>query len=154
MTKAQAEIATQEFSLSINRTLKAPLEKVYRAWTDPATLSKWFGPFDVKVTKADIDLVPGGKYRIAMKDPEGKVYIHHGVYKVIERNKTLAFTWNASDGDDTDDETYVTIKFQAVNDGTTIQLTHEHFASGNARDLHNQGWDSCFDNLESRLFSA
>ena len=54
-------------SLKIRRQFKAPREKVFRAWTDPKEISKWFAPSDSYETKVTaLELKVGGKYRIEM----------------------------------------------------------------------------------------
>ena len=53
---------TEEFSLQIERFIKAPRERVYAAWIDPAQLKQWFGPEDVETHELVADVRVGGKY--------------------------------------------------------------------------------------------
>lgn len=54
-------------SLKIVRTFDASPEDVYRAWTDPQVIEKWFAPSDLGTPIAEVDLRIGGAYRIGMK---------------------------------------------------------------------------------------
>ena len=58
--------------LEISRRYEAPPERVWQAWTDPQALSQWFGPGESKsVTRAELDVRPGGDYTIAFRTPDG-----------------------------------------------------------------------------------
>ncbi len=81
-------------SLKLVRTFDASPEEVYRAWTDPSVIKRWFGPTpEFSTTIAEVDLKVGGKYRIGMKSPDGELYVATGVYQEIVPNEKLAFTW-------------------------------------------------------------
>ena len=47
-------------SLSLVRVFSAPREKVFRAWTDPAELKKWWGPEEYTTPIVEVDLRAGG----------------------------------------------------------------------------------------------
>ncbi len=58
-------------TLRINRTFRAPREKVFSAWTDPEKLKRWWGAHEGFTTPiAEIDLRVGGSYRLGMKPPD------------------------------------------------------------------------------------
>ena len=59
-------------SLTLTRRLAAAPERVWRAWTDPQTMMRWFAPrddFDIPTVEADVRV--GGRYRIVMKSADG-----------------------------------------------------------------------------------
>lgn len=58
-------------TLTITRILEAPREAVWRAWTDPAQLAQWWGPFGPDCTSAEVDLRAGGAFRVRMRGPDG-----------------------------------------------------------------------------------
>ena len=77
---AQEQVRRAE--LRITRRYPASPEKVWRAWTEPQALSAWFGPGDTNsVVIAELDVRPGGKYRIRFRTPDGEEHEVGGVYE-------------------------------------------------------------------------
>ena len=63
--------ASDKVSLEIKRLIKAPRDRVYAAWTDPAQLKEWWGPESVRTRNLVADARVGGKYRWDLTNPEG-----------------------------------------------------------------------------------
>ena len=74
MAEANVTDRETEFAeaLRLSRRLKAPREAVFRAFTDPVALAKWFGPEGVQVTDVEVDLRAGGAYSMVFGDTYGK----------------------------------------------------------------------------------
>ena len=143
---------TKDISLSLVRTIKAPPEKVFAAWTDPKTLKKWMSPTkEMEVAVAETDLKVGGRYRFVMREADGREHRVVGVYREIVNPKKIAFTWGWEGS--LDAETLVTVELRKKGAGTELTLTHSKFADDKARDMHNQGWMGCIGRLEV-LFAA
>lgn len=145
-------------TLQIKRTFAAPREKVFRAWTDPKALMRWFAPSDDYSTPlVEVDLRVGGKYRIQMKAPDGQAHTVHGIYREVTPPSKLVFTlsWEeaACGGPEMtpEQETLVTVEFHDRGGATDIILTHEYFPTVKARDSHNEGWTGCLDRLAKVL---
>ena len=135
-------------SLTLNRVIRASREAVFRAWTDPAEMKKWFCPEGGTVDEAESDLAVGGQFKVAMRLPHG-VSVATGVYREIEPPSRLAFTWRWEGGEGVKEgETLVTLELHERGDATELVLTHEGFATGEARDGHEQGWSSALNHLE------
>ena len=79
--------------LVVTRIFAAPRERVFKAWTDPNQLSRWFGPSDEYTAKAEIDLRVGGAYRLEMHHSGGNVHTVVGTYREIIPPEKLSFTW-------------------------------------------------------------
>ena len=142
----------KDISLSLVRTIKATPEKVFAAWTEPKTLKKWMSPTEqMEVAVAETDLRVGGRYRIVMREPDGKEHKVAGVYKEIENPKRIAFTWGWEGSPEA--ETLVTVELRKKGAGTELTLTHAKFADDKTRDMHDQGWVGCIGRLEN-LFAA
>ena len=62
---------TNETDLVLERTLDAPLDLVWKAYTDPEHLKQWFAPKPYQISEIDLDLRPGGVFRIRMTGPDG-----------------------------------------------------------------------------------
>lgn len=74
------------------RTFNAPRELVFKAWTDPKHMAKWWGPKDFTNPVCKLDLRPGGAILIEMTGPDGVMYPMTGVFHEIDRPKKLVFT--------------------------------------------------------------
>lgn len=80
------------FDLVLERTIDAPPEKVFRAYTDPAILSQWFSPHPWTITDAVIEPRPGGRFNFVMHGPEGERFPNSGVYLDVIPNRRLVTT--------------------------------------------------------------
>jgi len=141
---------TAPVSLRLSRSFAAPPEKVFRAWTEPATLKRWSAPGDMTAPLAEVDLRVGGRYRIHMQAPDGTMHIVMGVYREVEPPRKLVYTWQwenkAGAG-----ETLVTVEFLNRGGRTELVLTHERFPTAAERDSHEQGWTGCLEKLAGVL---
>ena len=78
--------------LVITRLIDAPRENVYRAWTDPDLIVRWFTPPPWRTTRAELDVRPGGSSFILMQGPDGTEMPNHGIYLEVVENERLVFT--------------------------------------------------------------
>ena len=69
-----------------------PPELVWKAWTTPEHLKKWFTPVPWTTVDCEIDLRPGGTFRTVMRSPEGQDSPHVGCYLEIVPNRKLSWT--------------------------------------------------------------
>lgn len=139
-------------SLRVSRVIKADAETVFRAWTEAEQLKQWSCPEGLTVADAQVDLSVGGRYRIRMENPEGKVHTAIGVYRQIEPPRRLVYTWDWEEEESRVGETLVTVEFNDLGDSTEVVLRHELFPSAEAKAAHEQGWTSCLNRLE-KLFT-
>ncbi len=141
---------TEKPKLTLTRQIKAPVEKVFAAWTNGTALKRWFGPSDdMTIVVADVDLRVGGRYRIVMQEKSGEQHRIGGIYREIVPNARLVFTWAWESTPER--ESLVTVELKAVDGGTRLTLTHEQFADEPARDRHAQGWAGTLDRLDRHL---
>lgn len=144
---------TTETTLILKRTFAASREIVFKAWTDPNALRKWFHIDETWSTPIqEIDLRVGGKYRLAMQPPDRDTpYIVQGTYREVEPPEKLVYTWSW-EGEDPYD-TLVTVLFHDLGDSTEVELKHEQFPNIEERDKHNEGWAGCLEQLAKLLQS-
>lgn len=136
--------------LLIVRTFDAPAHVVFALWSEPQHMRRWMGPRGFDCPEAEIDLHVGGAYRGIIRSAERGENRFGGVYREIERDKRLVFTfaWD-NDGPSAGVETLVTIIFEE-RDGKTIQTFHQTpFLNVERRDSHVGGWNGSFDKLEA-----
>lgn len=149
MVALAADLMTAKPSLTIKRRLKAPVERVYAAWIDPALMAHWFGPNNTKVGSAETDVRVGGRFRVVMHADDGETHDVSGVYRVVEPNRKLVFSWAWITMPER--KSLVTVTFKADGEDTLLTLLHEQFADEAARDGHRAGWGEALDRLEAAL---
>jgi uncharacterized protein YndB with AHSA1/START domain len=144
-----AEGPTEEdLALQLRRKYPVGPDKVWRAWTDPQALSAWFGPGEPNsVTLADMDVRPGGRYRIRMHTPDGEEHEVSGTYQRVEPERLLSFTWAWRSTPER--VSLVTVSLRAVDTGTEMDFRHERFFDRKAREDHGRGWARTLEKLDA-----
>jgi len=138
-------------SLTLNRSYPVPPERVWRAWTDPQALKRWFGPGGADpVSLAQLDLRVGGRFRIVFGGPDGKAHDVQGVYKEVVPHRKLVFTWTWPNSTP-ERESVITIELRAAGRGTELVFRQEQFSDSTVRDNHRHGWTESFVKLERFL---
>ncbi|HSC48346.1 MAG TPA: SRPBCC domain-containing protein [Gammaproteobacteria bacterium] len=89
-----------EREIELVRVYDAPRELVFRAWTDPAQLARWWGPEHFTNPVCEVDARVGGELRIVMRAPDGNDYPMRGVFQEVVRPERLVFTNIAVDAED------------------------------------------------------
>jgi uncharacterized protein YndB with AHSA1/START domain len=83
--------------LITTRIFDAPREVVFRAWTDPERLKRWWGPKNFTNPVCEVDVRPGGAIRIHMRAPDGVIYPMTGTFHEVVEPERLVFTSSALD---------------------------------------------------------
>ena len=136
--------------LRITRTFDAPASVLFALWSEPRHMKRWMGPANFTCPEVEIDFRVGGTYRAMIKSAERGENWFGGVYREIEQDRRLVFTfaWD-NDGPSTGVETLVTITFEE-RDGKTVQTFHQKpFLSVERRDSHVGGWNGAFDKQQA-----
>jgi uncharacterized protein YndB with AHSA1/START domain len=143
---------TRQGRLEIRRTIAAPRERIFHAWTTVEGLKRWFAPGDAIVAAAVADVHPGGNWSITMRGPGGEEYHVAGVYVEVDPPARLSFTWRWSHEAE-DAVSRVTITLRSVAGGTELVLTHEGLSPESAVG-HEQGWVSSLGKLAAECEST
>jgi uncharacterized protein YndB with AHSA1/START domain len=117
----------------ITREFDAPKHLVYKAWTTPELVKRWWSAKRGEVTVADIDLRVGGKWRYVMIANEGFEVGFHGEYREIVPNERLVST-EVYEGMP-DAEALNTLTLTESDGRTTLTILVEH-TSKEDRDGH------------------
>ena len=143
--------------LLIERLLDAPRKLVFRAWTVPEHLVRWWGPKGFSLPYCKLELKPGGAFRCTMLSPEGSEHRLSCVYREIVEPEKLSFTWCWIDeAGEAGPETLVTVLLEeagAQGAQTKLTLHQAVFESESARDAHNGGWTECMERLAAYVAS-
>lgn len=165
-----------EDGVKIERIFDAPVEKVWRAWTDPEMIKKWWGPEGFSSPYAKIDFRVGGIYTFGMHGPKGSEWdrdmYSSGVYKEIidpltnsgqgkivstdyfsDRDGNMIKPSDEGQDKDFPTEMTVTITFEKVeNEKTKITIFYpkpeneEHFQAMLKSGMK-EGWSTSLDKL-------
>jgi uncharacterized protein YndB with AHSA1/START domain len=141
---------TDDTRLVIRRLCDAAPAEVFRAWTEPEALARWFVPAPgMRHSDISIDLRPGGAWSIAMATPGGEDHGVSGEYLEVSPPARLRFTWAWQSTPDR--VSLVTVELRPKGAGTELTLTHERFFDRAARDRHGEGWAACLGQLDAAL---
>ena len=153
----------QNQKLLIVREFDAPLALVWKAWTEPESCMKWWGPKNFTSPFCKIDFKVGGKYLNCMRSPEGKDFWSTGTYLEIVPMERIVCTDSFADekGNVVPSSHYgmegfplelqITVEFEEHEGKTKMTLTHEGIPSGKMTELTNAGWNESFDKLAAIL---
>jgi uncharacterized protein YndB with AHSA1/START domain len=145
-----ANTITDKPSLTLTRRYRVAPEKVWRAWTDPEAVKKWWGPGNEPVSLAELDVRVGGRFRVVFGGSDGKAHDSQGVYQEVIPNRKLVFTWTWANSTP-ERESLVTVTLRPAAGGTELVFRHEQFFDEAVRDAHEQGWSGAFAKLERFL---
>ena len=142
----------EERTLILSRVFDAPRPLVFKVWTQPEHLARWWGPRGFTLISYKTDVRPNGTYRFGVRSPENTEHWAHGTYREVIPPERLVFThaWEHPDGSPKH-ETMVTLTFVEQGEKTKLTLRQTLFESVTARDLHRGGWSSTFDLLAEYL---
>jgi uncharacterized protein YndB with AHSA1/START domain len=149
---------TEQFVMSqhtivIEREFDAPRELVWKVWTDPDEVTKWWGPehFTTPREKIEFDLRPGGVCRLTMIGPDGQEYPSDGHFGIVEPPERLSF------GETTTEHPMIesgetTVEFIDLgNDRTKVLITSRLVCAEELVDMAKAGWASQLDKLAALL---
>jgi uncharacterized protein YndB with AHSA1/START domain len=141
--------------LTLERRMDAPRAALWRCWTEPELLARWFTPAPWTTHDVEIDLRPGGAFAMTMRGPDGEGHPNAGVYLEVVPGARLVFTdayvraWEPSA------KPFFTgvISFADEAGGTRYVAKARHWTAED-KDAHaamgfHEGWGKAADQLEA-----
>ncbi|NJM40137.1 MAG: SRPBCC family protein [Anaerolineae bacterium] len=127
MSKNNTVINRDELSVTMSREFNAERERVWKVYTDPELIPRWWGPRYLTTTVDKMDLRVGGVWRYIQKDPDGNTFAFNGVYKEIDPPNRLVstFEFEPMAGHVVTDAS----TFEDLPGGRTRLTTHSTFSS-------------------------
>ena len=120
MTAATVTLPTDD-QILITREFDAPRHLVYRAWTTPELIKRWWAGRRGTVTSVEIDLRVGGAWRYVMRANPGFEVAFHGEYHEIVPDERLVLT-EVFEGAPGVEASVQTVTFTEVNGRTTLRM--------------------------------
>lgn len=141
-------MTAEEFeTLSIKRVIPAKKERLFRAWTQPEELRKWWTIGEGwRAEFAEIDLRVGGKFMVGNKPRRGELVLLSGEFLKIEPPDRLVYAWQF--GPTIPGQSVITVEFREVGDGTEVSITHER-SPKSMGPAAVAGWESILEGLYS-----
>jgi len=151
-TVADAAALSAERELVITRILEAPRRLVFKMWTEPEHLVRWWGPRGFATISSRMNVRPGGIWSRSMRAPDGRIIRKSGVYREIVAPERLVLTYVTDDAEgNSGPETLVTVTFTDLGGKTRLTLHQVAFQSVVARDDHRRGWTGALERLAKHL---
>ena len=114
---------TSDREIVINRIFDAPQELVFDAWIDPKHLPAWWGPRGFTTTIHEMDVRPGGIWRLTMHGPDGTDYKNRIVFVEVTRPEKLVYKHTPEQGSEpVSHETTVTFEKQGDQTHVTLRM--------------------------------
>jgi uncharacterized protein YndB with AHSA1/START domain len=136
-----------EHELSISRVLDAPRNLVFKVWSTPEHLVRWWGPKNFTTPAVRTDFRRCGQWSSTIRSPEGVDYPAHGVYAEINPPERLVFSFSWDEDGERGNDTLITVTLKEAGDGTRLTFHQAFFDTVETRDSHEEGWGECMDRL-------
>lgn len=118
----------------VSREFDAPVEVLYRAFTDPAHVVNWLGPRTLRMRIETWDCRPGGSWRYLSTDPEGNEYGFHGVFHDVTPNVRVIQTFEFEGLPESGHVALETARFESLQGGRSRLVTLSVFQTVEDRD--------------------
>ena len=140
-------------TLTLERRIDAPSHTLWRAWTEPELLKVWFTPRPWTVSRAELDVRPGGSNLVVMRSPEGEEFPNRGVYLEVVPGRRLVMTDAYVSAWEPSEKPFMTatIEFLPEGAGTLYRARVTHWSEAD-RESHetmgfHEGWGRATDQL-------
>eukprot|EP01132_Coremiostelium_polycephalum_P007414 gene7414-9114_t len=148
--------------LIVTKEFKAPIEKVWRAWSESEELSKWWGPDAFTCNLVKVDFREGGLTHLGMTSPQFGTHYSLVEYKKIVPNQRIEYIHNLADKDgnivnpvnvgmknDFPTNQLNIIEFESVNEGTLVKITEFDWIEGTQiMEYSKIGLNQCLNKIE------
>lgn len=157
-------IPKTEEEITITRIFNATRELVWKTWTEPKHIKRWWGLKDFTSSYCDIDFRVGGVFLFCMRSPEGREYWNTGIFREIVEPSHIVCTDSFADerGNVVPASFYGmsanfplemlwTIELEEFKENTKFTLRYSGLPSGDLSDMAAQGWNQTLDKFAETL---
>ncbi|HVG17170.1 MAG TPA: SRPBCC family protein [Chitinophagaceae bacterium] len=130
-----------EKTITVETTVQAPVEKVWKSWTDPESIKAWCqASEDWHAPYAENDLIEGGKFKTTMAAKDGSYsFDFEGIYDLVEQHRRIKYTMP--------DGRKVSIEFIPDGSSTKVIETFDP-ESTNSIEMQKGGWQAILDSFK------
>jgi len=138
--------------LVIKRAFEAPARVISQAWTRKDQLLRWWAPKGFTTPWCELDVRPGGTFRVCMRSPDGREHWSQGIFLEIVDGERILFTSASEDAQGRPGhETLVTVTLIEEDGKTKLTLYQAVFESVAARNAQKERWLSSLDRLAEHV---
>lgn len=141
--------------LVLARIIDAPRQNIYRCWTEPKLLTRWFAPKPWTTPRAEMDVHPGGSSMVVMAGPDGSEFENPGLYLEVVPGERLVFTDAFTKAWEPSERPFMTVVLTMEDEGSgkTRYIARVKHWTAEGREQHekmgfHEGWGQCTDQLE------
>jgi uncharacterized protein YndB with AHSA1/START domain len=152
------------FDVVVQRVFEAPVERVWRAWSDPAEVQRWWGPTGFTCPMAEVDFREGGRTLVCMRAPReyggGDMFSTWNYTRIVPHER-IEYVFNFSDPsgarlDPADlgmpagvpaDGTHIVVSRTLAGGRTEMTMTEHGYTTTQARDISKAGLEECLDKM-------
>lgn len=155
---------TTTFDVEVVRDFDAPIERVWRAWTEPDDLRAWWGPTGFSCPRAEADIRVGGRIAVTMRAPEewgGLDYHSTWTITELEPGHRIRYIMRSTDENWTPisraaaglpegvpEEGHHEVVLTSLGDGRTrLDMVEYGYPTEEVRDLSKSGLEQCLDKM-------
>ncbi|HHM23715.1 MAG TPA: SRPBCC domain-containing protein [Bacteroidetes bacterium] len=139
----------------LKKALPAPREKAFEAWTQPEAIKQWFRPGPgYEVPFAVVNLRHGSRFKIGLKDPDGKLHLFAGVFTEVRVPEKLVYTWSFGGGGTHQERSLVAVKFEQKDGQTELTLSHGLFLNESLKNEQQKMWEGILESFANYLRSS
>ncbi len=133
-------------TVRMHRVLRAPAERIYRAFVEPDAVAKWFPPYGCTCTIHEFSAEIGGNFRMSYKQfATGNSEYFNGEFIALIPAERVVYA--ARFDDPAMPPITVTATLRQVTCGTELEIIHEGLAAGIPPEMCNLGWQDCLEQL-------
>ena len=140
---------SENAQVQVSRSFPVSKERLYKAWTEPEELKKWWKPMGKTLKAVENDIREGGQVRYSFEDG----LEISGEYKQVDAGSKLVYSWiwqipqaTLHNGD-----YLLTVAFNEEGEQSSLSVTQENFAQEHAIKPHEEGWQEALDALQHHL---
>lgn len=127
-------------TIQLHRVLRAPPERIFRAFTQAEAFARWLPPFGFTAQVAELDVREGGRWRMAFTNfSSGGSHHFGGTYRVVEPGRKLSYN-SAFDDPALPGEMLTTVTFTPVSCGTALTIEQSGIPAVIPAEMCHLGW--------------
>ncbi len=136
--------------IEASKQFEVPIEKLFKAWSDPEQLKKWWRPMGSQLIEVTNELKVGGNLQYVF---DKNTFTISGKYEVVKENEKLVYSWSweFSENPEANANYKLSITFSSKDNGSEIRVVQEDMKNDENLHPNQEGWEKGLSDLEHFL---